>query len=503
MLLKNSAQYSISMNLFVRFIGVIYAIAFLSLWIQYKGLFGSDGIYPLSEYLQAIEIHLEANTDKLPFLAAPSIFWFSSSDFFIHCIFAISLLSSILIILGILPLWASIICWMSYLSFCNAVPVFLNFQWDTLLLEVGFLTIFICNRGWIYKNPNPSPIIRILIYYLLFRLMFQSFLLKYLSFDSDGSNTWRDLTALNYHFFTQPIPHEMSWFFHQLPDWILAIAVVFMFMIQGILPFFAFANRWCKYVAFLGFISFMLTIMASGNYGFFNLLAIALCIPLLDNKLFENRLGQIIFRLKNKSISEKPRFQSTQLIFHASLAAFILFITYFDFLTIIKGQSGKPEWFASINAFRSINSYGLFRVMTKERPEIIIEFSDDSKNWEILEFKHKISKEDTIAKFVNPHLPRLDWQMWFAALQFKASGQFPEWFFRFIREVASNNEDVHSLLKSYPDEKFKYFRIRLSHFEFSKYIDKDYFGHWWSIKELPRYNLVIEKDKLLGTVNSG
>ena len=202
-------KYTISSWLFIRLIGIIYFIAFVSFGIQAYGLVGSHGIYPMSEFLQSIQHYSQSTPGALnKWIFAPTLFWFSSNDTAITALTLVGITASIALVAGIMPLLSSFICWLLYLSICSAVPVFLNYQWDALLIEVGFLIILLTpwvNRQRLSNLIEPSRLVRWLVWWLLFRLMFESGLVKLLSQQPEGNNAWLDLTALNFHYFTQPL----------------------------------------------------------------------------------------------------------------------------------------------------------------------------------------------------------------------------------------------------------------------------------------------------------
>jgi hypothetical protein len=153
----------------------------------------------------------------------------------------------------------------------------------------------------------------------------------------------------------------------------------------------------------------------------------------------------------------------------------------------------KQTWGRSVLAlyravapFRSINSYGLFAVMTKERPEIIIEGSMDGQDWRPYEFKYKPGSLTRRPKFVAPHQPRLDWQMWFAAL---GSYQQSPWFTAFCKRLLHGTPEVLSLLKEdpFPESPPKYLRARVYKYEFTDWSTLRQRGEWWQRGEPETY----------------
>ncbi|HMJ65839.1 MAG TPA: lipase maturation factor family protein, partial [Candidatus Binatia bacterium] len=265
-----AAQYSAGAWLFLRALGIIYGIAFLSLAIQIKGLAGRKGILSAGEFLTEVEEQF----GRKRFSALPTLFWLNSSDSFLQAVCWTGIGLSALLIAGVAPVAVLILLWASYLSLFSVMRLFLGYQWDILLLEVGFLAIFLAPLQLLptraIEEP-PWPIL-LLLYWLLFRLMFLSGLAKWRSRDV----TWRRLTGLAHHYETQPLPTPPACFAHQLPLWFHKGSTVLMLLIELAVPFLIFAPPPYRQFAGLLIIGLMLLIMLTGNYCFFNLLAIAL-----------------------------------------------------------------------------------------------------------------------------------------------------------------------------------------------------------------------------------
>ena len=217
-------------------------------------------------------------------------------------------LFSLLLLFGFAPVPSLAVMLICYLSLSVAGQTFLSFQWDTLLLETGFLAIFFAPPGWLpwpagtdasfrlfeYWLSVPagrvSGIVLLLFWWLLFRLMFESGIVK-LSF---GDRNWRNLAALDYHYFTQPLPTFVGWYFHQCPAWFRKASVLAVYVNEIALPLLIFGPRECRYLACAGIVFLMLVILLTGNYCFFNLLAIALAMLLLDDSVWRHILPQAL-----------------------------------------------------------------------------------------------------------------------------------------------------------------------------------------------------------------
>lgn len=451
--------------LFLRLLGLIYLIAFLSLWIQLEGLIGSNGILPAAELMQRAHERIPWRLDLLPTLA-----WFSANDRFLHFLCGGGVFFSLLLIGRIFPAVSSFLLWSLYLSLTVVSSEFLSFQWDNLLLETGFLAVFLAQK-------NPSRVVLWLLRWLLFRLMFESGWVKLLS----GDPTWRDLTALTYHYETQPLPTWIGWYFHQLPVWFQKFSCFVMFGVELIVPFFIFGTRKIRLIGCGILVVFQLLIAATGNYCFFNLVTIALCLLPLDDDIQPPL---------NEKGDKEGLFKKVQGAVVMGLSLVIVFVSGAQLAGMFLGRRNLPEPVRQVlrlvAPFRSINNYGLFAVMTTERPEIVIEGSDDEETWKTYKFKYKPGDLDRRPGFVEPHQPRLDWQMWFAAL---SPCDHNPWFVNFMKKLLEGSPEVLKLLASnpFPDHPPAYLRAVLYEYHFTTMDMKRADGSWWWREEKGLY----------------
>jgi len=423
--------YCTSAWLYGRLLGITIMIAFISLWMQSAGLFGPEGIVPYSENIDQARLNnVNGSMAASRLLEKPTWLWFFPGTSGMTALFITGCSTAVLLILGVLPAISVLVSWSCYLSLQVVATPFLNFQWDLLLLEIMLLSLFYL--PWQlrekYSEPfDPNCIGRWLLWLLLFKLMFESGTVKFTYFGSGSTNTWLDLTALNYHYWTQPIPSWISWYFHWFPQWFHKLALLITYAVEMILPFFIFLPRRLKNIAITGLIFLQFMIIITGNYGFFNLLTIILCLPLLDDQTIPASI-RMFFKPKNNEnyrIGLLRRLQS-------AVGALVLFMfvwtgCYYLRLDLRGNRSNIPgvnistssvtqSLIRSARYSRSMNSYGLFRVMTTTRPEIIIEHSSDGENWIPYYFEYKPVALQMRPRFFFPHMPRLDWQMWFEAL---------------------------------------------------------------------------------------
>lgn len=465
------ASYTLVSALFLKFLGAIYLIAFASFGVQILGLIGSSGISPVWQYLQAAKASYGAQA----YFLAPTVFWLNSSDAFLKIVCILGALFSLALIFGIIPRTSLIILFILYLSITVGGQVFMQFQWDALLLETGFLAILL--------SFAPAQKLAVWAFrILLFKLMFLSGAVKFLSRDQ----SWRDGTALTYHYETQPLPTLLSWYIHKMPLWFHKISLWFSHFVELVVPFFAFGTRNLRLFAGGAFVIHQLLIFLTGNYTFFNLLTIGLAIFLLDDQLIRDHLpGKFVGFLENGSSGIIPVL-STHIV-----PVLLIAISILSLLTIVLnfenrrvGKLFKPlEWIAP---FRIVNSYGLFAVMTKSRPEIIIEGSNDGQDWRVYEFKYKPGNLSRPPIWVQPHQPRLDWQMWFAAL---GNYQQNPWFINLAQRLLENSKPVLNLLKSnpFPDAPPRFIRSNLYDYHFTSFPERKISNNWWKRSEIGSY----------------
>jgi hypothetical protein len=308
-----------------------------------------------------------------------------------------------------------------------------------------------------------SPIILWLLWWLLFRLMFSSGMVKL----NSGDRVWRKLTALCVHYETQPLPTPMAWQAHQLPVRFHQFCTAVMFAIELGAPFLIIGPQWARNLAAALFIFLMILIELTGNYAFFNLLAVALSVLLLDDKTLAHIFRWFSIEATRPVVIPCPAFMNSIAVL---VTVVILALSVLPAVRLFQTQVSWPTWLESFfeyfEPFRLVNSYGLFSVMTVERPEIIVEGSDDANSWHAYEFKWKPGDVKRLPRFVAPHQPRLDWQMWFAAL-----GYFHNhpWVRSFLIRLLEGSPQVLSLLKTnpFPNKPPRYVRCVLYDFRFT------------------------------------
>ena len=478
-------------SVFLRSLGVIYLIAFVSLWAQIIGLVGSNGILPAKSTMGIAQRQVEAQklgADR--YHLAPTLCWFDSSDGFLKAQCAAGAGLALLVIVGIAPAPCLFLLWLIYLSLSTDSREFLSFQWDLLLLQTGFLAIFLAPlQVWagVSRAAPPSRLVLWLLRWLLFQLMFESGCVKLVS----GDSAWHHLTALNSYYQTQPLPTWIGWYAHQLPAWAQKASAAAMFGIELFAPFLIFAPRRPRQFACWAFVLLQVLIFLTGNYCFLNLLTIALCVLLLDDaalmRFLPGRLHGLASPTPQPSTPKLWRWPSQVTI---PLACISLAVS----LMRLGGLSRLPiPWptpllgmYVWLSPLRTFNSYGLFAAMPTSRREIIIEGSNDGVTWLEYEFKCKPGDVKQRPKFVVLQQPRLDWQMWVAGL---GSYQNNPWLVSFCARLLDGSPGVLGLLERdpFPNKPPRHVRAVVYEYHFTDSATRRKTGAWWRREKMGDY----------------
>jgi len=471
-------------RLFLRGLGVIYLVAFLSFWRQADGLIGHNGILPVDQFIPAMNqqcASLDIGWERFHLL--PTLCWGNDSDAFLHCQCAAGMGLAFVLLMGLAPAPALFLLWLLYLSLVTVGRDFYAFQWDNLLLETGLLAIFLAPlqlRPRLAHETPPSRLSLWLLRLLLFKLMFLSGCVKLLS----GDPSWRRLTALTFHYQTQPLPTWLGWYAQQLPVWFQKCSCAALFGIEIGAPFLIFAPRRLRLAGGALLAALQVLILLTGNYTFFNWLTLALCLLLLDDfavaRLIPARLRTwLSFHHQPRSPVPPRRWPRPVLLGVAVVWLSASGWRVADTLGWRSAWLAPFAWVAGeLAPFRSVNSYGLFAVMTTQRNEIIVEGSNDGAHWRPYEFKYKPGEVHRRPAFVAPFQPRLDWQMWFAAL---GGPEQNPWFESFCERLLQGSPDVPALLarNPFPEHPPRFIRAELYDYQFTDFAERRADGAWW------------------------
>jgi hypothetical protein len=444
---------------FQRGLALVYLIAFLVAANQFVPLLGERGILPVPSFVQ-----------QVPFSAAPSLFFLFPRDWAFSGAAWLGVALSLLALSGLSEkrgwlfsavTWGAM--WLLYLSFVNVGQTFYAFGWETMLLEAGFLAIFLGP-----ERTVPSLIVIFLIRWMLFRTMFGAGLIKI-----RGDSCWRDLTCLYYHYETQPMPNPFSWYFHWLPKPVHRFGVLFNHFTELVVPFAYFAPQPIAAVAGLITIYFHLWLMASGNFSFLGLLTIVLATSTLSDRW----LGKVVRRAPPAELAS-PRTHRYAVL---ALAVVVAVLSIQPVLNLLSpGQAMN----ASYDPLHLVNTYGAFGSITRPRYEVIVSGTNDAvigadTVWREYEFKAKPGDPDRRPPQIAPYHLRLDWMMWFCG--FTPWYQEP-WFVNFVAKLLQDDEKALSLMAEnpFPDRPPRFVRALLYEYRFTTPAERRKTGAWWS-----------------------
>ena len=489
--------YSLTAFIFLRALAVIYFIAFLSLLMQLSGLYGNEGILPIQNFLNRVT----ERTGAERYWLYPTLTWLSAGDWFLYILAGGGLFCSLLLFFHFAPLISAGLLWILYLSFVAAGQIFLSYQWDILLLEAGFLALFLTPLKPSLRFQGraiQSVLVLWLFRWLNFRLLFESGIAKLAS----GDQTWHNLTALTYHYETQPIPNLPAWVVHQLPAWFDKLSAVLMFGIEVGIPFLFFLPRRPRFFGAFAAIFLQAIIILTGNYTYFNFLAIAIALMLFDDEFWRSALSKLrrgVSRIRLRP----PELQSMGTVTPLLLVPFAIFAFAVGGMQIYEKIQRKPVPLYGIRKvlrpLHLVNSYGLFANMTTERPELIVQGSRDGETWKTYDFRYKPDFPDDRPRQVAPHQPRLDWQMWFSALTAMRSPpgnpRYRQWLISFVGRLLQGEQSVTRLLANnpFPENPPRYIRIQMYDFQFSSFETLRNTGEWWQTRFVRTYLRPVER----------
>ena len=461
------SSYSIAINLLIRFIGLIYVVAYIPFLSQIIGLIGKDGILPAGDYLEFIKRRF----GKKGFYYVPTLFWFGASDRALLALIWSGIVLGVLLMFGVMPLVILLLLYIVHLSLSSVGQDFLGFGWEVFLMEITIACALTCATspfnifGWINLN------------FLLLRFMFQSGASKLLS----GDKTWRQLTALSYHYLTQPLPNTMAWYFYQLPLWFHKCCVVGMFYMELIVPLAIFTPPDVRLLVCIQLVGLQISIWFTGNFSYLNHMTVAFCVILLHNKYLEPFFGDAFGTMATSSPS--PIVWQILISF---LGVILLGLQVVCFAQPFLRNRILQQIIVWIDSFRISTQHGIFAVMTTQRIEIVVEGSLDAIFWKEYLFFYKPQELSWRPRRISPFQPRLDWQAWF--LPFRPF-QYQWWFQRFLTKLLQGSPAVLKLLKHnpFPEKPPLYIRVLAYDYQFTSYKEKAETGNWWKRRLLGAY----------------
>ncbi len=464
--MKGAESYWLTRLLIQRALAFIYLIAFLIAAEQFVPLAGQHGILPISLFLKYSR-----------FWDAPSLFFFVSSDIFIHGLACAGVVLSMMALTGFSERFGTFfssgiwtLLWIFYMSFVNAGQVFYGFGWEMLLLETGFLAIFLGNA----RSKPPAAVIW-LYRWILFRLMFGAGMIKI-----RGDQCWRDLTCMDYHYETQPLPNPLSWYLHHLPQGWHKLEVFGTHVIELVMPFAYFIPGAVGVLAGLAAILFHIFLILSGNLSWLNYITIAVAFSCLNDRAISK-----IVRIQTPPINP-PGFLRKGIL--TAVTGLILFLSITPARNLL---SSRQLMNASFDPLHLVNTYGAFGSITRQRREVVLEGTRDFRPgpetvWKEYEFKCKPGNVRRAPCIVSPYHYKLDWQMWFAAM---SSYRYHPWILSLAGKLLENDPQTLGLIAGnpFPGEAPRWIRASWYEYHFTTPEERRKTGAWWVRKKAGDY----------------
>ncbi|MFJ8076568.1 lipase maturation factor family protein [Streptomyces sp. NPDC096176] len=446
-------SYWLSRLVFQRALAAVYLVAFLSAALQFKALIGERGMLPVPDFLR-----------RVPARHSPTLFRLRYSDRFFALVAWTGCLLSAALVAGAadrLPLgltmawWAAL--WLLYLSIVNVGQTWYGFGWESLLLETGFLAVFLGN-----ERTQPPVLVLWLLRWLLFRVEFGAGLIKI-----RGDTCWRNLTCLCFHHETQPMPGPLSWFFHHLPRPAHRVEAAANHVVQLGVPVLLFTPQPVASVAAVLIVVTQLWLVLSGNFSWLNWLTIVLALSAVDSSLVTGA----------HPLPAAPLWYEIVVI---AVTALVLVLSYRPARNLLSRRQAMNRSYDSLHL---VNSYGAFGTVSRVRHELVVEGTDettlhDGTVWREYEFKGKPGDVRRLPRQFAPYHLRLDWMMWFAAL---SPAYAHPWFLPFVERLLEGDRATLRLLRRnpFPDAPPAHVRVRLYRYRFTTRRERRDTGAWW------------------------
>lgn len=470
MVFYGGESYWIAQLLLEKGIGAVYLTAFLIIYFQFRSLNGENGILPVKDFVK----------DK-DFFEVPSVFTFLPDDFYLRIGSILGICLSLSVITGfsrflgsLYLLFTWIALWFLFLSFVKVGQHFYNHGWDLILVETGFLAIFL-----VFAGQESSEVLIWLFRWVLFRMMIGSGLIKL-----RGDSSWRNLTSLNSHFETQPFPNGFSWYLDKLPVSMKKLCVLFSHFVLLIIPLFYFAPQPFAGVAGVLTILYQVMIISSGNYAWLNHITIVLSFSLFSDE-FISRFVDMSLGFQESSLHS---FEGVIFV----LAVFIGFKSFEPVKNLVSSNQVQNVGYGPLNL---VNSYGAFQSVPKKRFEIVFEASENIKpsedDWKRFETKVYPHSVDERPGFIAPYNYRLDYALWFVAHNEELIEE--EWFQKIVNSLMDRSKAIDSLFRSFPlkSEEIKCVRVMKLTYRFTNVAERNKTDNYWKI---------IGEEKLYGSV---
>ena len=459
---SNQGTYRLTRFVFLRFLGLIYAVAFAVAMNQMVPLIGHEGLLPADQFLARVKEVLGGQAAW----RIPTLFWFSVSDAALTCVAYAGLVLALIVLAGFANAIVLFLLWVFYLSIVTAgSQLFWGYGWESLLLETGFLAIFLApplDPRPFPKDESPPRVVIWLLWWLVFRLMLGAGLIKL-----RGDECWTDLTCLVTHYETQPLPNPLSPYLHQLPLIVQKGSVLFNHYAELVAPFLLFCPRRFRQWGALSIVVFQGLLIVSGNLSWLNWLTITIALACFDDRAWL-RLVFAKWRTKLEPLATSHPMSKVR---RRIVYGYAIVVGLLSLNPVLNMFSQSQRMNSSFDPFYLVNTYGAFGSVGRKRYEIILEGTNDddpqTARWLAYEFRCKPGRLDRRPCVVAPYQYRIDWQMWFAAM---SDYRRDPWVVHFVYKLLLGQASTLSLLASnpFPSRPPKYIRAELYQYEFTR-----------------------------------
>jgi hypothetical protein len=460
----------------VRGVGLVYVVAFAVLCAQWRGLIGSRGLLPAARYLERI-------AESTSFAELPTLFFVGASDGALGALAWLGLLLALAVVAGLDSGLVMLALWALYLSFCHVGQIFWGYGWEILLLETGFLAIFVCPFPGAYalRSPRPPPAaVMLLLRWLLLRLMLGAGLIKL-----RGDPCWRELTCLAFHYETQPVPSPISWlWFHQL-------GVGFNHLVELIVPFTLLGPRRLRHVGGALVVLFQLMLIVSGNLSFLNWLTLVVALACFDDSLWARLLPQRFGR----RVAELEASRAPSRLHDGAVVVVAVLVAVLSIGPVVNMLSPRQAMNTSFDPLHLVNSYGAFGSVGRERYEVVIEGTLDARpdaraRWLAYELPCKPGDPSRRPCVITPYHYRLDWQLWFAAM---SEAQHEPWLIHLAHKLLRAEPAVLELFARDPfdGKPPRLVRMELYQYRFTRWGERG----WWKRDRVASYLPPVSRDQ--------
>jgi len=467
----------------LRLLGFVYFFAFLSAALQIVPLVGADGLLPARGFLDRVAGQLGGA--GAGFLRLPSLFWIDVSDGWLLAAAWIGVALSLIVLLGYANALLMAILWALYFSFVSVGQDWYGYGWEIQLLETGAIAIFLCPLldGRPFPRTPPPFAAILLLRWLAFRIYVGAGLIK-----MRGDECWRDLTCLVHHYETQPIPNPLSRFYHFRPLWFHQGGALYNHFVELLCPWMLFAPRVARLAAASFMVVFQGILISSGNLSFLNYLTIVPILAAFDDGVLRRLLPRFLVRRAEAAAAAMvpaapvpaaplPRRPGERAAWGYAVVVAVLSVP-----TVLNLVSSTQIMNTSFDRLHLVNTYGAFGSVGAVRREIVFEGTDDAAvsaatTWKEYDFWCKPGTPTRRPCVIAPFQPRLDWQIWFAAMS--RPERYP-WTVHLVAKLLKNDPGALSLLSTnpFPGRPPRFVRAAYYRYEFAPPGNPE--GAWWS-----------------------